>query len=143
MLTPRQFEQLGREVFTKHPELARQIIGENSIYPDIQDLGKVPLILELFLNHQGNQVHGKSQSEIQARKTFLMVLILCFHAEARKTRVRIRHGLYSAAAKALGTSISITRKHANNARAEYNIYKEFKNQVDSLYQKIAKCCLNP
>lgn len=136
MLTTPQYEQLGREVFKRHPELARQIIGEVSIYPDIKDLEKVPRILELFSEHHGNRFSGKSQSEIQARKIFLMVLILCFHAEARKPDIRIRHGLYSAAAKALGTSISITRKHANNARAEYSIYKDFKNQVDSLYQKI-------
>lgn len=141
MLTPRQYEQLGREVFHRNPEYAREIIGEVGILPDIKDLRKLGEIFKRFCEINNIPTWLLSQKTKKARnfkKLFLMIIVLCFHADARNQEIRIRHGLYSATAKVIGGSISITRKHANTARAEYHIYKDFKKEVDSLYAKIIR-----
>lgn len=144
MLTARQFEILGKEVFKRNPGFAREIIKDLNIYPAISSLETLPLILADFCRIQGvtpeelRERKNWRKTETVAKKTmFCAVAVLIFQPQnLKELKEKNRYGLRNLIAKELNTTSQNALKLISKARFYFQNYKDFRASVLSAYSQI-------
>lgn len=143
MLTPRQFETLGRETFKRNPELAREIIKDSNLYPDLFDLSLIPEIYKKFseLKKSKPLISPGRVYKHEERTIFCALIIRLFDSEyLNNKKSRVKHGLSGAIERILIAEFEKGRAthYTKNARFFYNTYKDFKAELERIYLIIIK-----
>jgi hypothetical protein len=144
MLTPYQFEKLGKEIFHKHPQLARDNIKDLKIYADLQDISKVNEIFLAFCqfkNLKPEKITSKRyNSEAQQNKILFTALCLMIYKSENLTDLKApnRHGLRLQISKVLNIIPTNASYLTNKGRHYFKYYKEFKEEVETAYNHIMK-----
>lgn len=144
MLNAREFEILGKEVFRRNPGLAREIIQELNIYPEVKDLSRLPELALDFCKVQKmdpGDLSRKSTKAVTVRQKtlFCAVAVMLFQPDNLKNqKQKNRYGFRTLVAKELDTSRISALSLISKGRFYYKHYREFREEVESIYLKLAE-----
>lgn len=144
MLTPYQYESLGREVFKKYPGLAKDIIKERNIHPDLKDFSLLPEALRFYCDFKSITARDVSRTS-KLKIGFCALCLMLFQSDSLKDqKLRLKYGLRIEIERVLTYSSNRVRCHDSilKARFYFEQYKDFRSEIETAYSTIAPklCC---
>lgn len=128
-MEPINFYKLGKRLYQRYPEVARQLINDEPKQNDTS--GQIPEIYQKFINLRDPNADG-----IMIKIEFVAIVVKHADPEIFTTRKKLKSGVRSELAKYFKCDGSQISHNLANAKSYMKIYADFRNRVEGLYSQI-------